>query len=183
MVLDPNVEHAPSCWYLTSTMLTSSRLYRWYNVTYTLFAVSILLTAVFRNFAVTDHALDDIFGHIDSAIAVLQAMDECTVAKNAICIIKRTTCRAKRAQQPALNVDTTSNPQEPGMERSTWNGVSPNQGGGFPGIFSEVETEGTMYGTVEEGLDWLDTDSDPLDDGQLASFWTAWAQGIDVLGT
>ncbi len=42
-------------------VLTMGKPYRWYNATYTLFAVSILLTAVFYKFSITIEELDDLF--------------------------------------------------------------------------------------------------------------------------
>lgn len=163
--------------------LTFFRPYRWYNSTYTLFAVSILLTAVFHKFARTSQALDDIFGHIDRAIAVLQVMDECTVAKNAMSIIKRTLSRAKGVQQPALNSDPSSNAQESGMERSVSENIDLCEEVGFTNTISEVEAEGTAYDdAVKDGLTWLDTNPNPFDDCQQSLFWTTWAQEVDVLG-
>ncbi len=70
----------------------------WYNATYTLFAVSTLLAAVFHRLPRTQQGLESHFAHIDRAVEGLQAMDECLVVRNAIVIVKRTLARSRGLQ-------------------------------------------------------------------------------------
>jgi hypothetical protein len=145
-----------------------------------LFAVSILLAVIFRQLARTQQELEGIFAHIDRAIAVLQAMDDCVVARNATSIIKRTLARAKKVRQPAL-VSSAS-------QDGNLNGVL------HPAVNLENQTEsenadtlhphamdGDELGEAMGDLDWISTY--PFNDSQQASFWTEWAHEINTLGT
>lgn len=157
------------CFDLNPLVLITSLLYRWYNSTYVLSAVSVLLTAVFRQLARTRQALDDIFGHIERAIAVLQVMDECIVARNAICIIQRALARARDVQQPMLDDETLLNPTE-------------QDAGGTPTI-RRPQAEEMMHGTVDDCVAWLDANPNSMEDYQQALFWKTWAEELDRLGT
>ncbi|KIW42799.1 hypothetical protein, variant [Exophiala oligosperma] len=161
----------------------------WYNATYTLFAVSILLAAVFQQLATSRHALDSLFAHIDRSILILQAMDECQVARTATAIIKRCLARAKKAPQPAL-----SDIRQGGSSASD---VDVNVDGTTllpPTSFEQAEAPGNMgtplqsyatEGVIEQealgDLDWLN--SYPFDDSLQPLFWTRWAQELDIVGT
>jgi hypothetical protein len=157
---------------------------RWYNSTYTLFAVSILLARVFRQPATTQQGLESIFIHVDRAIMVLRAMDDCLVARNATAIIKRTLARAKKVPQPALFVQPSASFQDTdlsGTLRPPANmeyGIESDNGDKL--LQSSMPNGNTLDETVDE-LDWLD--AYPFDDSEQASFWTEWAHEIDSLGT
>ncbi|KAJ5662028.1 uncharacterized protein N7477_009644 [Penicillium maclennaniae] len=71
----------------------------WYNSTYILFAVSVLLTGIFRGFSQDKKALDTLFKKVDRAIAILDVLSECVVTRNATIIIKRTLARAKKVSK------------------------------------------------------------------------------------
>jgi hypothetical protein len=150
-----------------------------------LFAVSILLTAVFYKFSNTTQELDDLFSHIDRAIAVLQVMDECVVTRNAICIIKRALSRAKQAAHPEFDTARDSSdaarPQaDVGM--AVWDTTDMGQSDEATMVPSFVANEGTaVNSTVDGDLSWLN--SFQFDDGHQALFWTEWARELDVLGT
>ena len=136
---------------------------------------------VFRHLPRTQQALENLFAHIDRAIMVLQAMDDCLVARNATTIIKRTLARAKKVPQPAL---IASSSQEPDL-----NGTS------LPHVNMEHQTESDNVDTLLQShamngndlsgsvgdLDWLS--AYPFDDTHLSLFWTEWAHEIDTLGT
>lgn len=194
-VVDLLLHHGP----LIPTL--SSRRRRWYNATYTLFAVSILLAVVFRQLARTQQSLEAVFVHIDRAIVILRAMDDCLVAKNAVAIITRTLARAKKVHQPALfTVPAAASSQDNGpcvaagqveggsSSSSSSNALLPCLSRGLQPEFGDVDsllrspaTTGDGLGEAVDEIDWLSFD--PLDDGQQALFWTKWAQEIDSLGT
>jgi len=158
--------------------------YRWYNSTYTLFAVSILLAVVFRQLARTQQALESLFVHIDRAIMVLQAMDDCLVARNATAIIKRTLARAKKAPPPALVVQQSSLYQDTvlnGSLRPPVNGERQVEVETVDTLLQSQTLDGDDLGETAGDLDWLS--NYPFDDSQQALFWTEWAHGIDILGT
>jgi hypothetical protein len=111
-------------------------------------------------------------------------MEECIVARNAICIIKRALSRAKSVQQTALpQTSPPLNPQETGIEHSTSNGTNLPQPVSFNDIISECEVDSNSYGDFGDGLTWLETNPNPFDDYQQALFWTTWGQEVDLLGT
>jgi hypothetical protein len=64
----------------------------WYNTTYTLFAVSIIL---FYAAQAARSTRESLFESVEKAIEVLEAMDECVVAGNAAAIVKTTLARAR----------------------------------------------------------------------------------------
>jgi hypothetical protein len=147
-----------------------------------LFAVSILLTAVFHKFPNTIEALDHLFRHIDRAIAVLQAMDECIVARNATSIIKRALGRAKKVPRPGFDVQAQNLHQRGGMVTAIWDAA--NMGGSgssatLPSSAAAIEENASNI--LDDELNWLD--AFPFDDGQQALFWTEWAHELNVLGT
>lgn len=128
-----------------------------------------LLALVFRQLARTQAALENIFKHIDLAILVLQAMDDCLVARNAAAIIRRTLARAKKVHQPALRTQQTLSTTEAFQIDET----------------REVRNEDQQYNEVSDfetspELDWFS--SFPLDP-QQAMFWTEWSHEVDLLGT
>ncbi|KIX02764.1 uncharacterized protein Z518_08706 [Rhinocladiella mackenziei CBS 650.93] len=149
----------------------------WYNSTYTLFAVSVLLAVVFRQLARTQQALESLFAHIDRAILILQAMDDCSVARNATAIIKRTLARAKKVPQPALGAQQSSSFQDADLHGTLRPPVDANprpQPEDVDTLFQPQVMDG-------DDLDWLDVY--PFDDSQQALFWTEWAHELDTLGT
>lgn len=158
--------------------------FRWYNSTYTLLAVSILLAVIFRQLARTQTALEGLFAHIDRAIVVLQAMDDCVVAKNAAAIIKRALARAKKVPQPALIAQ-----QFPSSQNADFNGtLQPSESTERQMETANIDMPSQSYGVegVNQGntindLAWLDNYQ--FDDSQQALFWTEWAHEIDSLGT
>lgn len=132
----------------------------------------------------SSQALDNIFSHIDRAITVLQAMEECMVARNAICIIKRALSRAKSVQQPVLPQTSHSlNPQETGVKECASNGTNLPQTANFNDIISECEVENNSYVDFGDSFTWLEANPNPFDDYQQALFWTTWGQEVDLLGT
>lgn len=141
---------------------------RWSNSTYTLYAVSVLLALVFRQLARTPKGLDQILEHIDLAILVLEAMDECVVARNATAIIRRTLARARKVHQPALEAQHVSSATEAVDAGRTQASSSEEQ---------YQESSGLDIGP---DLDWLN--SFPFDP-QQALFWTEWSHEVDLLGT
>lgn len=164
-------------------VLTSSQLFRWYNATYVLFAVSVLLTAVFHRFVRAHQALDDIFNHIDRAIAVLQVMDECIVAGNALHIIKRALTRARGVQFAMQDDDVLSNPHGQDKERSVLRNSNSQQERGNTNIVPEAGTQDMMPSTVDDCVAWLDANPNSLEHYQQALFWKTWAEEVDILGT
>lgn len=141
---------------------------------------------VFRQLAWTQAALDSLFAHIDRAIMVLQAMDDCLVARNATAIIKRTLARAKKTPQPALAALAQQSASSQhgdgdgelgplvGVERQT-------QSDSDDTLFQSHAMDSDGLGESVDDLEWLS--AYPFDDGQQALFWTEWAHEIDTLGT
>ncbi|RVX73953.1 hypothetical protein B0A52_02843 [Exophiala mesophila] len=159
----------------------------WYNATYALFSVSIMLAGAFYHLARTPQQLDDLFGSIDRAVMVLQAMDECVVARNSTAIVKRTLGRAKKIPHPALlggqralsssnQIDATNSlsevatdPDQTLVSSHTDNSVPPDP------------THVAVEGTLTDLDDWLN--AYPPEDSQQSMFWTQWAHDLDQLGT
>lgn len=161
-----------------STLLTNAC--RWYNATYILYAVSILLAVVFRRLAETQQALENHFAHIDRAIVALQAMDDCLVARNATTIIKRTLARAKKVPQDALVPQQSSSSHAESFTRTLRNSVSMSLHTGYDDVDTLTQSNamgGDDLGENVGDLDWLST----FDDNQ-ALFWSSWAHEIDTLG-
>lgn len=112
-------------------------------------------------------------------------MEECIVARNAICIIKRALSRAKGVQQNELNLQnagTVPNLQG-GMNQSVSNGVDITSPVNFNTMLPENEVENSMGGDFDDCFTWLDSNPNPFDDYQQALFWTTWGQEVDLLGT
>jgi hypothetical protein len=65
----------------------------YYNTTYTLFAVSILLVYIVQE--ASGEEKHSLFGYVEMAIEILEAMDDCVVAKKAAKMIQRALVRAK----------------------------------------------------------------------------------------
>ena len=139
---------------------------------------------VFRQLARTQPALENLFAHIDRAIAVLQAMDDCVVARNAAAIIKRALARAKKVPQPALVAQQSSLPENAdlnGVLRPPSSSEHQLDPGNVGTLLQPDAIDGDGLGETVEDLDWLGTY--PFDDSQQALFWTEWAREIDTLGT
>jgi hypothetical protein len=73
---------------------------RYYNTTYTLFAVSILLVYIMQGTGSTYESRAPLFPYIVKAIEILEIMDDCIVAKKAAKMIRRALDRAKDAPPP-----------------------------------------------------------------------------------
>jgi len=114
-------------------------------------------------------------------------MEECMVARNAICIIKCALSRAKNVQQTALNTQQTRTaPNAQGnteLRQPTSDEATLAQPGDFNDIIPEGEVEESSYDNFGDDLNWLDTNPNPFDDYQQALFWTTWGQEVDLLGT
>ncbi|KAK5952202.1 hypothetical protein OHC33_006675 [Knufia fluminis] len=154
----------------------------WYNTTYTLYAVSVLLTLVFRQLARTQQALENLFAHIDRAIMVLQAMDDCLVARNAVALIKRTLARARKVPQPALiaqQISATDDTDINGIQRLPVDLEHETVPNNVDTLSQPYAINNNDAGEAVGDLDWLST----FDDSQQALFWTEWAHEIDTLGT
>jgi hypothetical protein len=147
-----------------------------------LFAVSILLAVMFRQLVRTQRGLESLVTHIERAILVLKAMDDCQVAKNAATIIKRTLARARKVRQPALTAPR-------GSELGDADNIEPSH---LP-IYAQSQLQDddddidnllpvaeNSFNETAEDLDWLNTYS--LDESQQALFWTEWAHNLDTLG-
>lgn len=146
-----------------------------------MFAATILLTAIFHKFAKSKEALDVLFGQIDRAIAVLEAMEECIVTRNATSIIKRTLARAKKVSKgmaPALQSTRTPATQS-FRQRPSWMDSSLDSA---ENVFSTEGLQLPADNVATDSEDWIDM-SFPNDDGQQALFWIEWAHHLDELGT
>jgi len=168
----------------TVQMTLAKKKFRWYNSTYTLFAVSILLAVVFRQLTRTQQGLENLFTHIDRAIVVLQAMDDCLVARNATAIIKRTLARAKKVPQPALIAQQSSSSQVADLNGALRSPVSmehQTESDNVETLLQSHAMDGDNLGETVGDLEWLSTY--PFDESQQALFWTEWAREIDTLGT
>jgi hypothetical protein len=64
-----------------------------YNTTYTLFAVSIILVYIMQEASESEKS--SLFGYVEMSIEILETMDDCIVAKNAAKMIPRAMMRAK----------------------------------------------------------------------------------------
>ena len=139
---------------------------------------------IFRQLARTQPALENLFAHIDRAILVLQAMDDCLVARNATAIIKRTLARAKKVHQPALVAQPSSTSQAADLNsalRPPVNMERQTESDNVDTLSQSHAMDGDDLGETVGDLDWLSTY--PFDDSQQALFWTEWAHEIDTLGT
>lgn len=65
----------------------------YYNTTYTIFAVSILLVYIMQE--ASDSEKSGLFGYVEMSIEILETMDDCVVAKKAAKMIQRALQRAK----------------------------------------------------------------------------------------
>ncbi|GAM88143.1 hypothetical protein ANO11243_061740 [Dothideomycetidae sp. 11243] len=152
---------------------TISRLGKGYNATYVLFAVSTLLAAIFRQMSTTRAGYESTLAHIQKAVEILLAIDDCIVTKNAIVIIKRTLQRAQSVSQPAL----TPRPVPASRPANTSSEVAdPNMLQDFS--FMEMGIN-DGNGTGLDDLEWMNDYS--IDATQQAAFWTEWAQKLDTL--
>lgn len=171
-------------WILSTTRTNLANFAdRWYNISYTLFAVSILLAVVFRQMARTQKGLEQLFAHIDRAITILQAMDECIVARNAVTIVKRALDRARKLPQQAIVSQQTSSASIINANGESHQSVLMNSQANSDNIATLSQYQATDDGGQAEAfdeLDWLSTL--PFDDSQQSLFWTQWAHEIDILG-
>ena len=138
----------------------------------------------FRHPASTQKALENLFVHIDRAIVVLQAMDDCLVARISTTIIKRTLARAKKVLQPALLAQQSSSSQDQNLNSALHHPINVEHGAESDNVdtlLQSREIDGDDLGETVGDLDWLSTY--PFDDSQQALFWTEWAHEIDTLGT
>lgn len=112
-------------------------------------------------------------------------MEECMVARNAICIIKRALSRAKGVQQHELDLQNTGTApnSENGIRQSGSNGMAIASPLNFNTMLPETEVENSLGGDFEDCFTWLDSNPNPFDDYQQALFWTTWGQEVDLLGT
>ena len=155
----------------------------WYNATYALFAISILLAAIFHRLPRTQQGLEGHFLHIDRAIEVLQAMDDCVFVRKAIPMIKRTLARAKEVVQPATTTQQSSlaPPADlsSGLHFSTDSESQPY----ITNIeaLSQPQAMAGSLGTTGGELDWFG--AGPFGGSQQDLFWTEWAHELDTLGT
>lgn len=139
---------------------------------------------MFRQIARTLEGVEKLFAHIDKALAVLEAMDECIVARNAIKIVQRAVDRAKKSPQLTIfsqqSSSTTSNDFN-GVSQSSalMNRQTNGENNATPLQFQATDYSG--HGGAFDDLDWLSTF--PFNDNQQALFWTQWAHEIDTLGT
>ncbi|KIX05122.1 uncharacterized protein Z518_05994 [Rhinocladiella mackenziei CBS 650.93] len=163
-----------------------------YNTTYVLYAVTILLIGVFHPLSLADS--DTIFGCVNRAITVLDAVEETVVTRKAIAIIKQTLERAKahrrRSLQDMRSDDDRNDEHSAGTSTrypATMDGESNATVPGFasghrtatavpiPGILPfgqqmSAERLGTsdLFATfVPEGSEF-----------EASSFWTEWAQTL-----
>ena len=139
---------------------------------------------IYRQLARTKPALENLFAHIDRAIMVLQAMDDCLVVKNTIAIIKRTLARARKVSQPALEAQHSSLLQDFGSNGALHppsNVENQTVSDGIATLLQSHTMDADSLGETVGDFDWLSTYT--FDDSQQALFWTEWAHEIDSLGT
>lgn len=67
--------------------------FRYYNTTYTLFAVSIILVYIVQE--ASELEKPTLFSYVEMAIEILETMDDCVVANKAAKMIQRALSRAK----------------------------------------------------------------------------------------
>lgn len=91
--------------------LTGVAWYRYYNTTYTLFAVSILLVYIVQEASESEKT--SLYEYVEMSIEILETMDDCVVAKKAAKMIHRALSRAKgdsliinRDEVPEMPQDT-----------------------------------------------------------------------------
>lgn len=146
-----------------------------------------MLAGVFYHLARTPQQLEDLFGSIDRAIMVLQAMDECVVARNATAIVKRTLARARKVPHPpwlgGQGASSASTQRDeinslPEVDINPDQTLAPNH----PGTTLQPNTADVSVDlTLTDLDDWLN--NYPPDDNQQSLFWTQWAHDLDQLGT
>lgn len=78
-------------------------LIRWYNTTYIMFAASIILLRITRLDAMPE--TKSLLKNIDMAIEILDAMDECVVAKKSAELIRFTLTEFNRSTEAAASAD------------------------------------------------------------------------------
>lgn len=144
-----------------------------------MFAATIILTAIFHSFAETREALTLLFAQIDRAIAVLEAMEDCVVTRNATLIIKKTLARAKKTSQRVAPQPESTPISGTGnfRQRPSWIESSSSTNNMFPtdNFLVPEDNEATYTG------DWMDM-AFLNDDSQQAMFWIEWAHHLDELG-
>ena len=69
----------------------------YYNTTYTLFAVSILLVYIVQE--ASEAEKDSLWGYVEMSIEILETMDDCVVARKAAKMIQRALARAKEGKE------------------------------------------------------------------------------------
>ncbi|OQD84496.1 hypothetical protein PENSOL_c118G06980 [Penicillium solitum] len=142
----------------------------WYNSTYILFAVSVLLTGIFRGFSQDKKTLDTLFKKVDRAIAILDVLSECVVARNTTIIIKRTLARAKKV----------SKGEPHGQQRSSIiQAQNDQQGSTSDGFISDHASD--LLQLDDADIDWANLEL-PMDDSQQALFWVEWGHLLNDLG-
>jgi hypothetical protein len=142
-----------------------------------------LLAVVFRQLVTTQKDLDNLFNHFDRAIMILEAMDDCLVARNAIVIIKRTVARAKRVSQPALSAQSSTRSHDDDLDGTLGplaNVERQIETGNSDTILLSTTTTGNGLSETVSDMDWFGTY--PSDDSQQALFWTKWVHELDSLG-
>ncbi|KAF9887692.1 hypothetical protein FE257_009645 [Aspergillus nanangensis] len=155
----------------------------WYNSTYMLFAVSVLLTGIFHRVRKNSEAINLLLVKIDKAIAVLDVMDECVVTRNATKIIKNALSRAKSTLQkggiygPQGNI--TIDPRDTSHPSLSGHFASATDSGfaqeGYSGV--DFETSGVNGSEIDWGNDPFSTD-----ESQQALFWIEWGNLLNGLG-
>jgi len=120
----------------------------------------------------SSESFNDLFAHIDRAVDVLEAMDECTVARNATEIIKRTLSRAKRLPQVVAARSALASLVDGRGSVLTHADLTANA------IPTDLPAPA---GRAEIDTDWLNVF--PFNDNQQGLFWTEWAYELNGLGT
>lgn len=127
--------------------------------------MTIILICIFR---AASEAQDSLFQAVNRAIAVLDAMDECVVTKNAGTIIKRTLARAK--EYCSLTHETSHPGAELQHNSSKFGTVQKHDQ--FPAALASGEHVGESLFRFDSGAD----------DDEQALFWKEWANSLDMLG-
>lgn len=114
--------------------------------------------------------MDGLLQQINRAIDVLEAMDECTVTRNATLIVKRTLARAEKVSQRIgrHQPSTTTGSNHASVS------INIDEAGHGPNLVTEGEAADIEF-------DWMNAQF-PVDDGQQALFWTEWAHHLEDLG-
>lgn len=135
-----------------------------------MFAVSVLLTGIFRGFSQDKKTLDTLFKKVDRAIAILDVLSECVVARNTTIIIKRTLARAKKV----------SKGEPHGQQRSSIiQAQNDQQGSTSDGFISDHASD--LLQLDDADIDWANLEL-PMDDSQQALFWVEWGHLLNDLG-